>query len=123
VEALLFGHPKVREVAVIDYSDQRLGERACAVVVPQGQPPSLAHLTAWLADAGMAKQFWPERLEVVDSMPKTPSGKFQKFYLREPSRSETTGRWPAARLNRSPMNDGRGGGRYGVNSFRTEDRP
>ena len=83
VEALLFGHPKVREVAVIGYPDDRLGERACAVVLPEGEPPTLAELTALLDAAGMAKQFWPERIELVDAMPKTPSGKIQKFQLRE----------------------------------------
>jgi cyclohexanecarboxylate-CoA ligase len=83
VEAVLFGHPKVREVAVIGYPDERLGERACAVVIPEGPAPTLAELTDWLAQAGMAKQFWPERLEVVDAMPKTPSGKVQKFQLRQ----------------------------------------
>ncbi|MDH4144770.1 MAG: AMP-binding protein [Acidimicrobiia bacterium] len=83
VEAVLFGHPKVREVAVIGYPDERLGERACAVVVAEGEPPTLAELTGWLDGKGMAKQFWPERIEVVDDMPKTPSGKIQKFHLRE----------------------------------------
>lgn len=83
VEAVLFGHPKVREVAVIGYPDERLGERACAVVIPEGAPPSLPELTEWLAQAGMAKQFWPERLELVETLPKTPSGKVQKFHLRE----------------------------------------
>jgi cyclohexanecarboxylate-CoA ligase len=83
VEAILFGHPKVKEVAVIGLPDERLGERACAVVVPDGAPPKLDELTAFLAEAGMAKQFWPERLEVVEAMPKTPSGKVQKFQLRE----------------------------------------
>jgi cyclohexanecarboxylate-CoA ligase len=83
VEAVLFGHAKVREVAVIGVPDERLGERACAVVVPDGEPPTLAELTVWLGAAGMAKQFWPERLEVVEEMPKTPSGKVQKFHLRE----------------------------------------
>ncbi|MGE0729376.1 MAG: AMP-binding protein [Acidimicrobiia bacterium] len=85
VEAVLFGHPKVREVAVIGYPDDRLGERACAVVVadPDAGPVELGELTAWLDRAGMAKQFWPERLELVDAMPKTPSGKIQKFALRE----------------------------------------
>ncbi len=84
VEAVLFGHPKVREIAVIGYPDARLGERACAVVVPEegAEPPALEDLTAFLAQTGMAKQFWPERLEVVDAMPKTPSGKIQKFALR-----------------------------------------
>ena len=70
VEAVLFGHPKVREVAVIGYPDDRLGERACAVVVadPDAGPVELGELTAWLDRAGMAKQFWPERLELVDAM-------------------------------------------------------
>ena len=87
VEAVLFGHPGVREVAVIGVADERLGERACAVVVAEDrdpdQPLTLGELTAWLDQAGMAKQFWPERLEVVDALPRTPSGKVQKFQLRE----------------------------------------
>ena len=58
VEAVLFGHPNVREVAVIGVPDERLGERACAVVVSSKEdPPTLADLTAWLDKAGMAKQF------------------------------------------------------------------
>ncbi len=83
VEALLFGHPKVREVAVIGYADERLGERACAVVLAEGEAPTLVELTSLLEAAGMAKQFWPERIELIDVMPKTPSGKIQKFQLRE----------------------------------------
>ena len=84
VEAVLYTHPQVQEVAVVGYPDDRLGERACAVVVAQGDAaPTLADLTAWLDRHGMARQFWPERLEVVAEMPKTPSGKIQKFHLRE----------------------------------------
>ncbi len=83
VEGALFGHPKVREVAVIGLADERLGERACAVVVAEGEAPTLAELTAFLDAAGMAKQFWPESLTVVEEMPKTPSGKIQKFVLRQ----------------------------------------
>jgi cyclohexanecarboxylate-CoA ligase len=84
VEAALYTHPKVREVAVIGYPDERLGERACAVVVAEGDaPPTLGELIAWLDQKGMAKQFWPERLELVQDMPKTPSGKIQKFALRK----------------------------------------
>ncbi|MFN0090791.1 MAG: AMP-binding protein [Acidimicrobiales bacterium] len=83
VEAVLYTHPKVREVAVIGLPDERLGERACAVVAPEGEPPTLAELTAHLAEQGAAKQYWPERLELVDEMPKTPSGKIQKFQLRQ----------------------------------------
>ena len=76
-------HPSVRDVAVVAYPDERLGERACAVVVPDGAAPALADLTAHLAREGMARQFWPERLEVVDAMPRTPAGKVQKYLLRE----------------------------------------
>jgi cyclohexanecarboxylate-CoA ligase len=83
IEALLYTHPKVAEVAIIGIPDDRLGERACAVVKAEGEAPSLSELTAHLAQSGTAKQFWPERLEVVAEMPKTPSGKIQKFKLSE----------------------------------------
>ncbi|MBA9005257.1 AMP-binding protein [Thermomonospora cellulosilytica] len=83
VEAALLRHPAVREVAVVGYPDDRLGERACAIVVPDGPAPELADLTGHLASLGMAKQYWPERLVVRDALPKTPSGKIQKFLLRD----------------------------------------
>ncbi|WP_433324862.1 AMP-binding protein [Spirillospora sp. CA-294931] len=82
VEAALLRHPAVRDIAVVGYPDERLGERACAIVVAEGPPPSLADLTAHLAAMGMAKQYWPERLVLRDALPKTPSGKIQKFRLR-----------------------------------------
>jgi cyclohexanecarboxylate-CoA ligase len=85
VEAVLYNHPKVFEVAVIGVPDERLGERACAVVAPAdpADPPTLAELVAECERAGMARQFWPERIEICKEMPKTPSGKIQKFVLRE----------------------------------------
>ncbi len=85
IEALLYAHPRVAEVAIVGIPDERLGERACAVVKLDGPGPipSLGELTEFLARSGTAKQFWPERLEVVDEMPKTPSGKIQKFKLRD----------------------------------------
>ncbi|MFT7600813.1 MAG: cyclohexanecarboxylate-CoA ligase [Acidimicrobiales bacterium] len=83
VEAGLLRHPNVAEVSVIGLPDDRLGERACAVISTDGATPTLADLTAFLDESGMAKQFWPERLEVMEEMPKTPSGKIQKFKLRE----------------------------------------
>jgi cyclohexanecarboxylate-CoA ligase len=82
VENVLYTYPGLVDVAVIGLPDDRLGERACAVVVTEGPPPALAELTAFLEAKGVAKQFWPERLEVVAEMPKTPSGKIQKFELR-----------------------------------------
>ena len=88
VEAVLYTHPRVAECAVVGIPDERLGERACVVVVPNptdgdAAPLTLVELVAHCEKAGMARQFWPERLELIDEMPKTPSGKIQKFLLRQ----------------------------------------
>lgn len=84
VEAALYQHPDVRDVAIIGVPDRRLGERACAVVVPaDGRVPTLAGLVEYLDRMGFAKQFWPERLELVQTLPRTPAGKVQKFILQE----------------------------------------
>ena len=53
------------------------------VVAKAGARLDLAELTRFLAKEGMAKTYWPERLELVADMPRTPSGKIQKFKLRE----------------------------------------
>jgi cyclohexanecarboxylate-CoA ligase len=82
VEAVLYEHPSVVDIAIVAYPDERLGERACAVVVPAGDL-TLADLTAYLDRAGMAKTYWPERLELRTEMPRTLSGKIQKFRLRD----------------------------------------
>lgn len=83
VENALLKHPNVAQVAVVAVPDPRLGEIGCAVIVPFGDAPSLAELQKHLEAIGMAKPFWPERLEVVSEMPLTPIGKIQKFVLRE----------------------------------------
>ena len=84
VEGVLFTHPKVAGVAIVGMPDERLGERACAFVIPKGgEPPTLAELTAWLDRHQLARQKFPERLEIVDEFPMTPSGKVQKFRLRQ----------------------------------------
>jgi cyclohexanecarboxylate-CoA ligase len=82
VENLLFTHPKVKEVAVIGIPDFRMGEKGCAVVIPKDAPPTLDELTAYLSESGMAKQYWPEHLVIRAEMPRTASGKIQKFALR-----------------------------------------
>ena len=79
VESLLFGHPKVRDVAIVGVPDVRLGQRACAVVVAApGEPPTLLELCDALRDQGVSTRFLPERLELVEELPKTPSGKSEK---------------------------------------------
>jgi cyclohexanecarboxylate-CoA ligase len=87
VENILFKHPAVAAVAIVGYPDPRLGERACAfVMLRQGQSLSFEEMAAYLKAQKMAMQYIPERLQVVDAMPQTPSGKIQKFRLREMAR-------------------------------------
>ncbi len=89
VEALLYKHPAVAQVAIVAYPDARLGERACAVVVPKaGTSLDFAEMTAFLKAQKLALQYIPERLVLRDAMPATPSGKIQKFRLREILREE-----------------------------------
>jgi cyclohexanecarboxylate-CoA ligase len=84
VENLLHAHPKVRDVAVVGYPDERLGERACAfVVLTAGETMNLPEAVDFLLARGLSKHFLPERLEVSEALPYTSSGKVQKFKLRE----------------------------------------
>jgi len=84
IEALLYRHPAVAQVAIVAYADERLGERACAVVVPKaGQSIDFAGMVEFLKSQKVAVQYIPERLVVREAMPATPSGKIQKFRLRE----------------------------------------
>jgi cyclohexanecarboxylate-CoA ligase len=87
VEGLLFRHPAVAAVAIVGTPDARLGERACAfIVLREGQSLTFEQMTAYLAEQKMARQYIPERLEIVTDLPRTPSGKVQKFKLRETAR-------------------------------------
>lgn len=83
IEEALGRHPAVARVAVVGYPDRRLGEKACAFVIPRGAPPTLDDLTDHLRTLGFATYKLPERLEVVDALPMTPSGKVQKVKLQE----------------------------------------
>ena len=85
VEQLLAHMPGVAEVAVVAAPDERLGEHGCAFfrMQPGNDPPDLDSVRAHLAAAGLARQKWPEELRVVDELPRTASGKVQKFVLRE----------------------------------------
>ena len=84
IENALYRMPEIRDAAVVAMPDPRLAERACAfaTLVP-GATLTLERVKGFLEDEQIAKQFWPERLEVIGDMPRTPSGKIQKFVLRE----------------------------------------
>ena len=89
IESLLYRHPAIAMAAIVAYPDERLGERACAVVVLKpGQSLDLPSLVDYLKSQKIALQYIPEKLEIRDAMPATPSGKIQKFKLREILRDE-----------------------------------
>ena len=84
VEQVLYAHPAVKEVAIVAMPDERLGERACAfVVLLPGAGLDFEQMQQHLDACRVSKPYWPERLEIVDALPYTPSGKIQKFVLRD----------------------------------------
>ncbi|MBS1676627.1 MAG: 3-phosphoshikimate 1-carboxyvinyltransferase [Actinobacteria bacterium] len=86
IEQLLHEHPAVAEVAVVAMPDARLGERACAFIVRTTDFAGdfgLAEVREFLDSREMSKHYWPERVEIVTEMPRTPSGKIQKYILRD----------------------------------------
>jgi cyclohexanecarboxylate-CoA ligase len=96
IEQLLYRHPAIAETAIVAMPDPRLGERACAFVVlkrasPASPAPTLsfAEMQAHLDAHHVARTYWPERLELVTELPRTPSGKIQKFVLRDRARGLT----------------------------------
>jgi fatty-acyl-CoA synthase len=83
LENLLMAHPAVSEAAVIAIPDERWGERPMAVVVPrEGQEPSPDELREHLS-RDFAKWQLPERIEFIEEIPRTATGKFKKLELRE----------------------------------------
>jgi acyl-CoA synthetase (AMP-forming)/AMP-acid ligase II len=89
VEQLLAHMKGVAEVAVVAAPDERFGEHGCAFFrMQQGiEAPDLEAVRAHLSEAGLARQKWPEELRSVDELPRTPSGKIQKFVLRQQLRA------------------------------------
>lgn len=84
VEQLLYRHPAVSEVAVVAKPDARLGERACAfVALRPGCSLSFDEMAAFLGEHQITRQYIPEYLCVVDELPRTATGKIQKFALRQ----------------------------------------
>jgi cyclohexanecarboxylate-CoA ligase len=72
------------EVAVIGLPDERFGERACAVLVlEKGESLGLEDVKDFLLAEGLSTVFLPERVELVEGLPKTMSGKVRKVELRE----------------------------------------
>ncbi|SOE51772.1 cyclohexanecarboxylate-CoA ligase [Burkholderia sp. OK233] len=84
IESLLLRHPAIAEIAIVGYPDERLGERACAfIVLKPGRTFDMEVLAEYMQASKTAKQYWPERIVICPELPKTGSGKVQKFRLRE----------------------------------------
>lgn len=80
----LVGCPGVSETATIGMPDDRLGERICTFVAPvAGETPTLESVTAYLEGQGVPKRLWPERVEIIDEIPKTLMGKVRRNVLTD----------------------------------------
>jgi cyclohexanecarboxylate-CoA ligase len=84
IEDVLYGHPRVANVAVIGLPDPERGELVCAVIepVPEQEPLTFAEMAAFLREAGLMTQKIPERLETIDLMPRNATLKILKHELR-----------------------------------------
>ena len=85
IESLLYKHPDIAIVALVAYPDERMGEKACAIIKlkEHAQSLQLAEMVDFLKQHQITNQYLPERLEIWDEIPMTPSGKIQKFKLRD----------------------------------------
>ncbi|MHQ73574.1 cyclohexanecarboxylate-CoA ligase, partial [Escherichia coli] len=81
VEDILLQHPKIHDACVVAMSDERLGERSCAYVVLKAPHHSLSleEVVAFFSRKRVAKYKYPEHIVVIEKLPRTTSGKIQKF--------------------------------------------
>ena len=85
VENVLYEHPDIEALAVVAVPHDRLQETAAvALVIAEGaEALTLETLREYLETKGVAKQYWPEHVVIVDELPRTPSGKIQKYQIRK----------------------------------------
>lgn len=83
IEALLLGHPRVAEVAVVACTDAQHGELACAVVVPDGAPPTLRELRDHLLGRGVPPAHLPAELVLMGGLPRTETGEPHRRSLQD----------------------------------------
>ncbi len=84
VENAVLGFDKVQDVAVIPQPDDIMGERVCICVVPvdEQDPPALEEINDFLREQGMSVYKLPEKMKLIDAIPRNPVGKILKKELR-----------------------------------------
>ncbi|HEY7244630.1 MAG TPA: class I adenylate-forming enzyme family protein [Xanthobacteraceae bacterium] len=88
IESLVDSHEKVLQSAIVPMPDDIYGEKACLFIVPHGgKSITLSEVTSYLERHGVAKLHWPERLELIDEMPMTPTRKIVKGVLAARARN------------------------------------
>jgi cyclohexanecarboxylate-CoA ligase len=85
VEGVLIDHPAVKDVVIIPYRDPAGtgADLACAIVVPDGAPPTLSGLIAYLDERQVSPRDRPDRLETAAELPRNPQGKVLRTVLRQ----------------------------------------
>lgn len=90
IEDLIKKDLKVLDVAAVGFPDERLGERVCACIVPKdGVDVTLSDITAIMKENDVAKYKWPERVKIVEAIPRNPVGKAKKDVLRRSLEAES----------------------------------
>jgi len=97
IEAVLMRHPAVREVVLIGYPDPRFpgSDEVAAVVVPDGEPPTLADLKSYLEAEQVTFENWPDRVDIVAELPKNSLGKILRTQLRQAVEGKVAAQLPA----------------------------
>jgi non-ribosomal peptide synthetase component E (peptide arylation enzyme) len=99
IEDILINHPGIREVSIVAMPHARLGETVCAYVIPASATLTLTDIVAYLEGAGIARQKFPERLELVSELPRTAAGKVKKDILRQRIAAVAAGQMSAEQMN------------------------
>lgn len=84
VEFILYKNAKVVNAAVVGMPDERLGERCCAYLeLKENETLTVEEVQAFMEKENVAKYKWPERIEIIKQLPRTPTGKVLKYVLRD----------------------------------------
>ncbi len=84
VEDVLYEDDRIQDAALVAMPDARLGEKACAFVICRsGRTLSMREMQQFLERRGVARQYWPERIEICQELPRAANGKIRKAELRD----------------------------------------